>query len=566
MAGRTIDVAIIGSGFAGLAAAIEAGNNLPPNAQVVVFEKMPTPGGNSIFNAGQIAAVGSKYQARSGIQDSVKRMMDDMLKAGINLNHPELLDTMINKSNETLEWTELELNIKYRDRVSQLGGHSVPRTLSTLNASGRDIIQPMLEKIRLMHNVRVELNSKFEGYILGAKAGKCQILGVRIGSGAEAPGEEAAPPTSVFCRYGVVLAAGGFSADVKFRSIQEVFLVIASSSAAGEVSRKKEEGSTSSTAQTSPETQDDDNQSIMSIMSSLSDYTSDENKVRVIGRNPLPRTAQSQDNLNSYPVNKGNTESNTSSIVSHLEEAQYVARRKKRLQFLRAHRTTRMSSLSVSTVDEDSCASKNDKLEGLRASRMVRESQLRDLIDHTKASSPRPSLVEPDVYNDMRDELLAAYQLIHRQGKELEEIKAANSAESNLSKDTGDCENKSGEEENSAAIRQLTTQLSQIETERALGDLELRNRITNEATAYQNTIDHWKRKNSDWKNRFDSAWEDHQAQIDYLKAEAVLLKERASEAEQDVASFKTETKDLQAAVDRRSRPGRFSWSGRAGRV
>jgi flavocytochrome c len=220
MAGRTIDVAIIGSGFAGLAAAIEAGNNLPPNAQVVVFEKMPTPGGNSIFNAGQIAAVGSKYQARSGIQDSVKRMMDDMLKAGINLNHPELLDTMINKSNETLEWTELELNIKYRDRVSQLGGHSVPRTLSTLNASGRDIIQPMLEKIRLMHNVRVELNSKFEGYILGAKAGKCQILGVRIGSGAEAPGEEAAPPTSVFCRYGVVLAAGGFSADVKFRSIQ----------------------------------------------------------------------------------------------------------------------------------------------------------------------------------------------------------------------------------------------------------------------------------------------------------------------------------------------------------
>jgi hypothetical protein len=511
MAGRTIDVAIIGSGCAGLTATIEAGNNIPPDAQVLVFEKMTAPGGNSIFNAGQIAAVGSKYQARSGFQDSVKRMMDDMIKAGINLNHPELLDTMINKSSETLEWTELELNIKYRDRVSQLGGHSVPRTLSILNASGRDIIQPMLEKIHLKHNVRVEQNQDFSGK-------------------------------------------------------QLVFLLVASSSAAGEVSRKKEEGSTSSTAQTSPETQDDDNQSIMSITSSLSDYTSDENKVRVIGRNPLPRTTQSQDNLNSYPVNKGNAESNTSSIVS-LEEAQYEARRDKPLQFIRAHRKMRrMSSLTVSTVDEDSCASKNDKLEGLRASRTVRESQLRDLIDHTKASSPRPSLVEPDVYNYMREELLAAYQLIHRQGKELEEIKAANSAESNLSKDIGDCENKSGEEENSAAIRQLTTQLSQIETERALGDLELRNRITNEATAYQNTIDHWKRKNSDWENRFDSAWEDHQAQIDYLKAEAVLLKERASEAEQDVASFKTETKDLQAAVDRRSRPGRFSWSGRAGRV
>jgi hypothetical protein len=332
-------------------------------------------------------------------------------------------------------------------------------------------------------------------------------------------------------------------------------------SSAGEVSKQKDEGSTTSTAQTSLETRDDDNQS---IMSSLSDYTSDENKVRV-GRNPLPPTTQSQDNLNSYPVKKGDAESATSSIVS-LEEAQYVARREKRLQSIRARRTRRMSSLTVSTIDEDSCASKNDKLEGLRASRMVRESQLRDLIDHTKASSPRPSLVEPAVYNDMRDELLAAYQLIHRQGKQLEEIKAAKSAESNLSKDTGDCENKSDEEENSAAIRQLTTQLSQLETKRALGDLELRSRITNDATAYQNTIDHWKRKNNDWKNRFDSAWEDHQAQIDYLKAEAACWKERASEAERDMASFKTETKDLQAAVDRSSRPGRFSWSGRAGRV
>jgi flavocytochrome c len=213
---RTIDVAIIGSGFAGLAAAIEAGNNLPPDAQVVVFEKMSAAGGNSIYNAGQIAAVGSKYQEQAGIQDSVQLMMDDMLKAGINLNHPNLLETMIYRSNEILEWTELELNIKYRDRVSQLGGHSVPRTLSTLNACGRDIIQPMLDKIDLMHNVHVEVNTSFQGYVLGNEGGKCQVLGIHIGS-AEAPGEA---PSTVFCRHGVVLGAGGFSADIKFRSIQ----------------------------------------------------------------------------------------------------------------------------------------------------------------------------------------------------------------------------------------------------------------------------------------------------------------------------------------------------------
>jgi flavocytochrome c len=219
MTTRTIDVAIIGSGFAGLAAAIEAASNLPADAQVVIFEKMPTPGGNSIYNAGQIAAVGSKYQQAAGIQnDSVRLMMDDMLQAGIHLNHPELLETMIYKSNEIVEWTELDLNIRYRDRVTQLGGHSVPRTLSTLNASGKDIIQPMLEKIQLMHNVHIEVNSPFQGYVFGgdAGAGECQVLGVRIGS-MYAPGEA---PTTVFCRHGVILAAGGFSADVQFRSIQ----------------------------------------------------------------------------------------------------------------------------------------------------------------------------------------------------------------------------------------------------------------------------------------------------------------------------------------------------------
>ena len=213
MTSRTIDVAVIGSGFAGLAAAIEAGSNLPPDGSIVIFEKMPTPGGNSIYNAGQIAAVGSKYQAKAGIEDSAKLMMDDMLKAGINLNHPNLLETMIYKSNDIVEWTELELNIKYRDRLTQGGGHSVPRTLSTLNSSGRDIIQPMLDKIQVMHNVHLEVNSRFQGYVMENENGKAKVLGIRIGSPSETV-------DTVFCRHGVVLAAGGFSADVKFRSIQ----------------------------------------------------------------------------------------------------------------------------------------------------------------------------------------------------------------------------------------------------------------------------------------------------------------------------------------------------------
>ena len=127
---RVCDVVVIGSGFAGLSAAFEASSVLPNDARILIVEKMPVPGGNSVMNAGQIAAVGSQAQELAGIKDSVELMMNDMIKAGVGLNHPHLLRRMIEDSNDIVKWTENELGIKYRDRVTQLGGHSVPRTLS----------------------------------------------------------------------------------------------------------------------------------------------------------------------------------------------------------------------------------------------------------------------------------------------------------------------------------------------------------------------------------------------------------------------------------------------------
>lgn len=129
MTSTTCDICVIGSGFSGLSAAIEASTILPHDAKIIIVEKMSVPGGNSVMNAGQIAAVGSKQQKLGNIQDSVELMMSDMLKAGVDLNHPNLLRKMAEESNSVVEWTQEKLGIEYRDRVTQLGGHSVPRTL-----------------------------------------------------------------------------------------------------------------------------------------------------------------------------------------------------------------------------------------------------------------------------------------------------------------------------------------------------------------------------------------------------------------------------------------------------
>jgi flavocytochrome c len=208
---RQVDVAVIGSGFAGLAAAIAAASILP-QGKIVVIEKMSTPGGNSVMNAGQIAAVGSEAQHQAGIQDSVELMMGDMLKAGVNLNHPNLIRRMIEESNDVVKWTQ-ELGVKYRTRVTQLGGHSVPRTLSTENASGNDIIEPMLAKIKSMPNVELMLNTAQSSFVLDSDGRR--VRGIQVNSGPDEHQHE-----TLLCTKGVVVASGGFSADVAFRSIQ----------------------------------------------------------------------------------------------------------------------------------------------------------------------------------------------------------------------------------------------------------------------------------------------------------------------------------------------------------
>ena len=103
------DVVVIGSGFAGLAAAIEAGN---AGASVIILEKMKGRGGNSVISDGLVAAAGSALQIKKGITDSPQIMFEDMLKAGLGLNHPALVKLVVEKSAETLQWTTDYLGVQ----------------------------------------------------------------------------------------------------------------------------------------------------------------------------------------------------------------------------------------------------------------------------------------------------------------------------------------------------------------------------------------------------------------------------------------------------------------------
>lgn len=217
--GKVCDVLVIGSGFAGLSAAIEASNVLGNTGKVLIVEKMPVVGGNSVMNAGQIAAVNSKAQQEAGIQDSVELMMNDMIQAGVDLNHPNLIRKMIEDSNMIVEWTQKELGVQYRDRVTQLGGHSVPRTLSTINASGNDIIHPMLAIVKQRPNIELLRNTAFEKFLLDEQEDdETRVVGIQVVDTSTTLNH--GQHKRIFCNHGVVAASGGFSADIPFRSIQ----------------------------------------------------------------------------------------------------------------------------------------------------------------------------------------------------------------------------------------------------------------------------------------------------------------------------------------------------------
>ena len=213
---ETYDVVIIGSGFAGLAAAYEAKK---VGASVVILEKMRTPGGNSIINGGVVSAAGSPKEEKAGIKDSPDLLLKDMLTAGLNLNHVELAKIVADRSNETVQWTITELGVKYKEDLTQEGGHSVPRMYSTYNQSGSAIVTQQLAKLK-----ELGVQPRLQCYltkIYRDDEGRGRVKGVEIRERYVFPKADSGKVKNIKANKAVILATGGFGNDVAFRMIQD---------------------------------------------------------------------------------------------------------------------------------------------------------------------------------------------------------------------------------------------------------------------------------------------------------------------------------------------------------
>ena len=111
-----------------------------------MLEKMPTFGGNSVINGGEMTAVGAPQQKDAGIKDSLDLWMKDTVTAGLGLNQMDKAKELADNMMVCYEWLKNEMGVKFKPVITQDGGHSVPRSVVADNGSGSGFINPMHQK------------------------------------------------------------------------------------------------------------------------------------------------------------------------------------------------------------------------------------------------------------------------------------------------------------------------------------------------------------------------------------------------------------------------------------
>ncbi len=210
---KTVNVLVIGTGFAGLAAALEAVSQGEKN--LLLIEKMPYPGGNSAINGGDLTAAGTDMQEKMGIKDSADLLYQDMLRAGGYLNHPKLARKVADESVDNFKWCRDFVGVKF-GRVNYHGGHSVKRAHQTVELSGAGIIMPMLKKLESL-GIKPQLRTK----VLEFYEKDNTVIGVKVLENYQFGKEDSGTVKNYRVKKGVIIASGGFSNGVKMRQLHD---------------------------------------------------------------------------------------------------------------------------------------------------------------------------------------------------------------------------------------------------------------------------------------------------------------------------------------------------------
>ena len=204
------DAIIIGSGLAGLAAAI---NILDRNGTVILIDKEHRIGGNS---AKASSGINACCPHNDTYGDVLPRFRNDTIKSAGNNARLDLIETLVTKSESAVNWLKNRIGVDL-SLLAQLGGHQHKRTHRPKNGmAGAEIIygmQKALKKFEKMGKAQVIMDAKVTELISNDIGSVIGVKYVNILDKSKNVEEE----ISLYSPN-VVLATGGFAADRSFGS------------------------------------------------------------------------------------------------------------------------------------------------------------------------------------------------------------------------------------------------------------------------------------------------------------------------------------------------------------
>ncbi|MGI6034896.1 MAG: flavocytochrome c [Limnochordia bacterium] len=206
------DVVVVGGGGAGLVAAAAAAEK---GQQVLVLEKMAFVGGNTLVSGGVCNAVYPPWQEPLGIEDSIEFHYQQTLAGGDYRGNPDLIRVLVEGAPAALDRSRERGLTFHPDGVFQVLGALWPRTHRPMESAGTGWIRIYLEAAKKA-GAHVLLNTRVIG-LLRQEPLAGRVYGVKAIS---SDGKQ----LEIHARKGVVLATGGFGANVEMRTLHNPLL------------------------------------------------------------------------------------------------------------------------------------------------------------------------------------------------------------------------------------------------------------------------------------------------------------------------------------------------------
>ncbi len=198
------DVVVIGGGGAGLASAI---SSMQAGAKkVIVLEKLGYVGGSTNVSEGALNAVDDQRQKAQGIKDSYETFYETTMHGGHDKGDPTLVRFLTSHSMDAVNWLE-SLGVKFNDHIGAATGSLGQRSHYPATPYGNTYIRTF-EKVIADSNgkIQVLLDTPAVKLIQNKSGRVVGVVGNNLGS-----------KVTVMAKDGVIIATGGFGANVAYR-------------------------------------------------------------------------------------------------------------------------------------------------------------------------------------------------------------------------------------------------------------------------------------------------------------------------------------------------------------